>query len=166
VFSQFVRHMTLARRFLDESGAKTLMLTGSTPAPDRRELVEKFQNGDVDVFLISLKAGGFGLNLTRASYVVHLDPWWNPAVEDQASDRAHRIGQTLPVTVLRLVAGETLEEPILELHARKKALADGILEGSDVASKLDLDELLSLVKTSRRFDGSPGQLLSADDDDG
>ncbi|MDP2340514.1 MAG: DEAD/DEAH box helicase [Deltaproteobacteria bacterium] len=169
VFSQFVRHLTLARRFLDESGAKTLLLTGQTPAADRRDLVEKFQNGDADVFLISLKAGGFGLNLTRASYVVHLDPWWNPAVEEQASDRAHRIGQTLPVTVLRLVAGDTLEEPILQLHERKKALADGILEGSETAGKLHIDELMSLVKTSRRFDGSPGQEVrgaAGDDDDG
>ncbi len=167
VFSQFVRHLTLARRFLDESGAQTLLLTGQTPAADRRDLVEQFQKGDADVFLISLRAGGFGLNLTRASYVVHLDPWWNPAVEAQASDRAHRIGQTLPVTVVRLVAGATLEEPILDLHERKRALADGILEGSDVASKLELDELLSLVRTSRRFDGSLGQELRANDvDDG
>ena len=161
VFSQFVRHLTLAKRFLDESGAKTLMLTGQTPAADRRFLVDQFQNGDADVFLISLRAGGFGLNLTRASYVVHLDPWWNPAVEEQASDRAHRIGQTLPVTVVRLVAGGTLEEPILDLHERKRALADGILDGSDAASKLDIDELLSLVKNSRRFDGAVGQEISA-----
>ena len=82
-------------------------------------------------------------------------------MEEQASDRAHRIGQTLPVTVVRLVAGGTLEEPILDLHERKRALADGILDGSDAASKLDIDELLSLVKNSRRFDGAVGQEISA-----
>ena len=84
-----------------------------------------FQAGDGDVFLISLKAGGTGLNLTAADYVIHLDPWWNPAVEDQASDRAHRIGQTRPVTIYRLVAADTIEAKILELHAAKRDLAVG-----------------------------------------
>ncbi|HEY1098636.1 MAG TPA: SNF2-related protein, partial [Myxococcota bacterium] len=108
VFSQFVKHLRLAERFLREAGLRTMILTGDTPTDERRRLVERFQAGEADVFLISLKAGGFGLNLTRASYVAHLDPWWNPAVENQASDRAHRIGQTLPVTITRLVMDETL----------------------------------------------------------
>jgi SNF2 family DNA or RNA helicase len=84
------------------------------------------------VFLISLKAGGVGINLTAADYVIHMDPWWNPAVEDQASDRAHRMGQLRPVTIYRLVARHTIEEGIVELHQHKRDLADSLLEGSDV----------------------------------
>jgi SNF2 family DNA or RNA helicase len=99
-----------------------------------------------DIFLISLKAGGFGLNLTAADYVIHMDPWWNPAVEDQASDRAHRIGQTRPVTVYRLVAKNTIEEKIIALHKEKRDLADSLLTGSDMAGKMSADELLSLLK--------------------
>jgi superfamily II DNA or RNA helicase len=150
VFSQFVRHLRLAQRFLVEAGLRTLILTGETPTAERQKLVERFQAGEADVFLISLKAGGFGLNLTRASYVAHLDPWWNPAVENQASDRAHRIGQTLPVTVTRLVMDQTIEAPILALHERKRALAEGLLEGADVAGHLDLDDLVALIGSSRR----------------
>ncbi len=157
VFSQFVKHLKLAERFLHDAGLRTIMLTGDTPGPERQKLVERFQAGDVDVFLISLKAGGFGLNLTRASYVAHLDPWWNPAVENQASDRAHRIGQTLPVTVTRLVMDDTIEAPILALHERKRALADSLLDGTDVAGKLTLDELTSLIRTSRRHVDDGGQ---------
>ena len=160
VFSQFVKHLKLAERFLKAAGLRTMMLTGDTPGPERQKLVERFQAGDVDVFLISLKAGGFGLNLTRASYVAHLDPWWNPAVENQASDRAHRIGQTLPVTVTRLVMDDTIEAPILALHERKKALADGLLDGTDVAGKLTLDELTSLIRSSRRHVDDGGQELA------
>jgi SNF2 family DNA or RNA helicase len=96
--------------------------------------------------LISLKAGGFGLNLTAAEYVIHMDPWWNPAVEDQATARAHRIGQRLPVTAIRLVARGTIEEAVLGLHAAKRALAAGVLEGSDVAATLGTDELIDLVR--------------------
>ncbi len=150
VFSQFVKHLKLAERFLKAAGLRTLILTGDTPGKERQRLVERFQAGEADVFLISLKAGGFGLNLTRASYVAHLDPWWNPAVENQASDRAHRIGQTLPVTVTRLVIDDTIEAPILKLHERKRALADGLLEGTDIAGQLSLDELTSLIRSSRR----------------
>lgn len=160
VFSQFVMHLNLAKRFLEESGASVALLTGDTPIQERARLVEAFQRGDYDVFLISLKAGGFGLNLTRASYVIHLDPWWNPAAEEQASDRAHRIGQTLPVTIVRLVMGGTLEEPILALHERKRALADDVLAGTDVAGALSLSELVDLIQTSRRFDGAPGNELA------
>src|SRR5205809_3530654 len=86
-----------------------------------------------ELFLISLKAGGAGLNLTGADYVIHLDPWWNPAVEDQATDRAHRIGQTLPVTVYRLVLNDSIEEKILALHANKRALSADFLDGADQA---------------------------------
>ena len=100
------------------------------------------------MFLISLKAGGTGLNLTAADYVIHMDPWWNPAVEDQASDRAHRIGQTRPVTIYRLVTKATIEEKIVELHNKKRDLADSLLEGSDISGKLSTDALLQLMSES------------------
>ena len=98
------------------------------------------------MFLISLKAGGVGLNLTAADYVIHMDPWWNPAVEDQTSDRAHRIGQTRPVTVYRLVMKNTIEEKIIALHHQKRDLADNLLAGTDVADKLNAEDLLALLK--------------------
>lgn len=113
---------------------------------DREKSVKKFQGGDGDLFLISLKAGGLGLNLTTADYVIHLDPWWNPAVEDQASDRAHRIGQIRPVTIYRLVAENTIEEKIIQLHNTKRAMADTLLEGSDQSARLSMTELVSLIK--------------------
>ena len=97
------------------------------------------------MFLISLKAGGTGLNLTAADYVIHTDPWWNPAVEDQASDRAHRIGQMKPVTVYRIVAEHTIEEKILQLHAEKRDLADSLLEGTNVSARLTAEDLLRLM---------------------
>jgi hypothetical protein len=98
--------------------------------------------------LISLRAGGFGLNLTAADYVVHMDPWWNPAVEDQASDRTHRIGQDRPVTVVRLIAEGTIEDKILALHSRKRALAADLLDGTQDTGRLSVDELLNLIRTS------------------
>jgi len=121
-------------------------LDGSTPMQERKLRVDAFQAGDGDVFLISLKAGGTGLNLTAADYVIHMDPWWNPAVEDQASDRAHRIGQTRPVTIYRLVAQQTIEEKIVDLHKTKRALADSLLEGTDLAAKMSADDMLALLK--------------------
>jgi superfamily II DNA or RNA helicase len=149
VFSQFVRHLEIARAAADAAGVTSLQLDGSTPAEERQRLVERFQAGEVDAFFLSLKAGGTGLNLVRASYVVHLDPWWNPAVEDQATDRAHRIGQTEPVTVVRLVAEETIEEEILELHAHKRALVEGVLEGTGAAAALSVDELVDILRHTR-----------------
>jgi superfamily II DNA or RNA helicase len=162
VFSQFVRHLRAAEHALQAAGLRTQSLTGQTPAAERRRLVQRFQSDDVDVdaFLISLKAGGFGLNLTRASYVIHLDPWWNPAVEDQASDRAHRIGQRLPVTVVRLVLRDTIEESILALHADKRALADAVLSGSDAGGTLSLDDLRALLTSTRRHVGDHVQELA------
>ena len=145
VFSQFVRLLRLAAEHLRARGFTVLMLDGSTPARQRKHLVEAFQAGEADVFLISIKAGGTGLNLTAATYVFHLDPWWNPAVEDQASDRAHRIGQDQPVTVYRLVAGGTIEESILQLHADKRDLAEAVLAGADAAS-LSTQELVGLLR--------------------
>jgi hypothetical protein len=145
VFSQFVDQLSLVRTRLDELGISYQYLDGSSSRVSRSQAVEAFQTGHGDLFLISLKAGGFGLNLTAADYVVHLDPWWNPAVEDQASDRAHRIGQTRPVTVYRLVMQGSIEEKILALHDDKRDLADALLEGSGSAAALSVEELLALV---------------------
>ena len=146
VFSQFVRHLKLVQDHLEAQGVPYQYLDGQTPARARQERIDRFQAGEGDVFLISLKAGGVGLNLTAADYVIHLDPWWNPAVEDQASDRAHRIGQTRPVTVYRLVAKGTIEEQIVELHDRKRNLADALLAGTDEPARLDIDELMALIR--------------------
>ena len=146
VFSQFVRHLTLIREWLDARGISYQYLDGETPAAERDKRVAAFQAGQGELFLISLRAGGFGLNLTAADYVVHLDPWWNPAVEDQASDRAHRIGQTRPVTVYRLVAKGTIEERIVALHRTKRDLADKVLEGADMAAGLSAEELAGLIR--------------------
>ncbi|MBL8620273.1 MAG: DEAD/DEAH box helicase [Myxococcales bacterium] len=145
VFSQFVGHLALVRAALDAAGISYQYLDGATPVALRGARVAAFQAGDGDVFLISLKAGGTGLNLTAADYVIHLDPWWNPAVEDQASDRAHRIGQTKPVTIYRLVAAGTIEAKILELHAAKRDLAAAVLDGTDGALRTTSAELLALL---------------------
>ncbi len=149
VFSQFVDHLGLIRTYLDEHGIRYQYLDGSTPMQERKVRVDAFQAGEGDVFLISLKAGGTGLNLTAADYVIHMDPWWNPAVEDQASDRAHRIGQTRPVTIYRLVAKMTIEEKIVDLHQHKRALADSLLEGSDLSAKLSADDMMLLLQEDR-----------------
>ena len=148
VFSQFTSHLEIIRKALDERNISYLYLDGQTPEKQRRERVEAFQGGKGDLFLISLKAGGTGLNLTGADYVIHMDPWWNPAVEDQATDRAHRIGQNKAVMVYRVVAQETIEEKILALHEKKRNLVAGIMEGSDQAGKLSTDELIDLIKAS------------------
>jgi len=147
VFSQFVRHLELARRAFDQRGIRYQYLDGQTPAGQRTERIDAFQSGDGDLFLISLKAGGTGLNLTAADYVIHMDPWWNPAVEDQATDRAHRIGQTRPVTVYRLVSRATIEEEILSLHEGKRDLVAGVLAGTDQAGKLSTADLVGLIRS-------------------
>ncbi|WP_160717814.1 DEAD/DEAH box helicase [Chitinophaga solisilvae] len=145
VFSQFVKHLDIVRNALDQQQISYLYMDGATPVGQRDQLVKDFQSGNGELFLLSLKAGGIGLNLTAADYVIHLDPWWNPAVEEQASDRAHRIGQTRPVTVYRLVAQHTIEEKILALHNSKRDLADRLLEGSDQAGRLSAEELMDLM---------------------
>lgn len=146
VYSQFTKLLDLASEALDEVGVSHLRLDGSTPAAERRKRVESFQAGEATVFLLSLKAGGMGLNLTAADYVLHLDPWWNPAAEDQASDRAHRIGQARPVTVYRFVTRGTIEEEILSLHEAKRALVNEVLEGTDTAGRVSTEELLALIR--------------------
>ena len=146
VFSQFVKHLKLIEEYLAGAGIAFQYLDGSTPARARAERIAAFQAGQGDVFLISLRAGGVGLNLTAADYVIHMDPWWNPAAEDQASDRAHRIGQTRPVTIYRLVAKGTIEEQIVALHHHKRDLAERLLEGADAPARLDAGELLELLR--------------------
>jgi superfamily II DNA or RNA helicase len=148
VFSQFVDFLALVRETLDERGISYEYLDGSTPQTARQQRVDAFQNGSASLFLISLKAGGFGLNLTAADYVIHLDPWWNPAVESQATDRAHRIGQQRRVTVYRLITKQTIEEKIVELHHKKRTLARSLLDGSGAAGKLSAAELVQLIEGS------------------
>jgi superfamily II DNA or RNA helicase len=150
VFSQFVGHLDILRRFLDTKNIAYQYLDGSTSAKKRQERINAFQSGIGDIFLISLKAGGFGLNLTAADYVIHMDPWWNPAVEDQASDRVHRIGQTRPVTVYRLVVKDSIEEQIIKLHQEKRDLAESLLTGSDMAGKISAKDLLMLLHGNNR----------------
>ncbi len=145
VFSQFTSYLAILRKELDKKKIKYLYLDGATPAGQRQKLVDAFQKGEMPLFLISLKAGGTGLNLTAADYVAILDPWWNPAIESQASDRAYRIGQENPVTIYRLIAENTIEEKIIRLHETKKSLADALLEGSDMSNRLSRDEILRLL---------------------
>ncbi|MDP1799471.1 MAG: C-terminal helicase domain-containing protein, partial [Planctomycetaceae bacterium] len=127
VFSQFTSMLAIVKTHLDKQGIVYEYLDGQTR--DRKERVERFQNDkDCGVFLVSLKAGGLGLNLTAADYVFILDPWWNPAVETQAIDRAHRVGQTRQVFAYRLICKDTVEEKIAALQQQKRELADAILE--------------------------------------
>jgi SNF2 family DNA or RNA helicase len=146
VFSQYVDFLNIVREELDQLGIAYEYLDGSTPAAARQARVDDFQRGRKPLFLISLKAGGFGLNLTGADTVVHLDPWWNPAVEAQATDRSHRIGQDRPVTVYRLVTRNTIEEKIVELHGKKQRLARSLLDGTEDPSLLSAAELVELIE--------------------
>ncbi|GHV28751.1 SWF/SNF family helicase [Synergistales bacterium] len=146
VFSQFVDHLSILRKRLDDMGVTYQYLDGSTPPAERMKSVKAFQAGEGDCFLISLRAGGTGLNLTAADYVIHMDPWWNPAVEEQASDRTHRIGQSRPVTVYRIVTKGTIEEKIVDLHGWKRDLAESLLDESEAPVKLSSDEMLKLIR--------------------
>ena len=150
VFTQFVAMARLIERHLAERGVPAQLLHGGTPVRRREELVRRFGDGEVPVFLLSLKAAGTGLNLTRAEHVVHVDRWWNPAVEDQATDRAYRIGQTRPVQVHRLIAEGTVEDRIAEMLRDKRELADAVLDGDDsvaaALTELSDRELADLVK--------------------
>jgi SNF2 family DNA or RNA helicase len=145
LFSQFTSMLDLIKPALAESAIEFVELRGNTT--DRAKPVGRFQQGKVPLFLISLKAGGTGLNLTTADTVIHYDPWWNPAVEDQATDRAHRIGQDKPVFVYKLVAQGTVEERMLELQQRKKALAAGVYEaGGNSAAALNAADIERLFE--------------------
>jgi Superfamily II DNA/RNA helicases, SNF2 family len=145
LFSQFTSMLALIEQALHKRGIAYVKLTGETD--DRRTPVERFQAGEVPLFLISLKAGGTGLNLTAADTVIHYDPWWNPAAENQATDRAYRIGQDKPVFVYRLITRGTVEERIRQLQARKAELAAGVLEGAGDAGwqlgEQDIDALFA-----------------------
>jgi hypothetical protein len=146
VFSQYTQMATLLQQHLDARGIGSLFLHGGVPVRRREEMVERFQAGDVPVFLLSLKAGGTGLTLTRATHVLHYDRWWNPAVEDQATDRAYRIGQDRPVQVHRLIAEGTLEDRIAALLETKRELADAVIgSGERWISELSDGELADLV---------------------
>lgn len=145
IFSQFTSFLELIGQALHSDGIDYLYLDGQTPLKERAMLVTKFQTGQCPVFLISLKAGGLGLNLTAANYVIMMDPWWNPAIEQQATDRAHRMGQDRVVTVIRLVAQHTIEEKILRLHETKQDLSDTILEGTGESSRLTYDDMMELI---------------------
>jgi SNF2 family DNA or RNA helicase len=145
VFSQFTRFLTQARQRVGDAGIDYCYLDGRTRKRD--DVIGRFRTGTAPVFLISLKAGGFGLNLTEADYCIILDPWWNPAVEAQAVDRTHRIGQTKKVMVYRLVAKDTLEEKVMALKAKKAALFANVMDSGDFVSgamtEADIQELLS-----------------------
>jgi len=145
VFSQFTDYLDLLGERLAQMGLPFQRLDGSTPQGERTKRVAAFQRGEGEVFLISLKAGGFGLNLTVADYVLIVDPWWNPAAEDQAAGRAHRMGQQRPVTVYRLVTAGSVEERIIELHRDKRGLAEGVLEGDGRVAPLDAAALAALL---------------------
>lgn len=143
VFSQFVKMLTILRENLEQESIPYAYLDGQTK--DRLERVQRFNQDDTPVFLISLKAGGTGLNLTGADYVIHFDPWWNPAVEDQATDRAHRIGQTRQVFSYKLIARGTVEEKVLSLQAQKRQIVQDVLGGTDLGSELTLSDLEFLL---------------------
>ena len=146
LFSQFTSMLSLLAEDLKRENIPFYTITGATPKQERLRLVNEFNAGDVPVFLVSLKAGGTGLNLTGADLVIHYDPWWNLAVQNQATDRAHRIGQTRRVTVVRLIAAETIEEKIIELQEAKRELADAIISGQNTSlMSLSREELLELI---------------------
>jgi SNF2 family DNA or RNA helicase len=146
VFSQFTRMISLIEQELNSLNIAYSKLTGQTRQRD--EAIDRFKSGEADVFLISLKAGGVGLNLTEADTVIVYDPWWNPAVESQAADRAHRIGQEKPVFVYKLITENTVEEKIIAMQERKRALAEGVYAGDteEANFKLSADDLRLLFE--------------------
>ena len=146
IFSQFTTMLGKLEEELKKKGIEYYKITGATPKERRIELVRKFNAGTVPLFLISLKAGGTGLNLTGADVVIHYDPWWNLAVQNQATDRAHRIGQTKVVNVYKLIVKGTIEEKIVEMQESKRQLADDILQADGVSSAaFSREELLELL---------------------
>ena len=145
IFSQFTSMLSIIAQMLTTMGISHFYLDGKVKSAQRIEMANAFNDGQNDVFLISLKAGGTGLNLTGADMVIHYDPWWNPAVENQATDRAHRIGQTKAVQVIKLVTKGTIEEKICKLQEKKQAMIDSIVEsGETMLSSMTLEEIQSL----------------------
>jgi SNF2 family DNA or RNA helicase len=148
VFSQFVKHLRLVHARLQTDGIDHYFLDGQTPREERKNLVERFnKNSKIKVFLISLKAGGLGLNLTSADYVILLDPWWNPAVEQQAIDRSHRIGQKRTVISYRFITKNSVEEKIMALQARKRTISDSLVSAEEsLVKRLNIDEIKSILE--------------------
>lgn len=145
LFSQFTSMLDIIRNRLDEMGISTYILTGATKPKDRLRMVNSFNSNSVNVFLISLKAGGTGLNLTGADIVIHYDPWWNVSAENQASDRAYRIGQTRNVQIYKLIAGRTIEEKIIEMQERKAELSDIAVNGDGDIMKMSAEDIMGLL---------------------
>lgn len=146
LFSQYTEFLAYVKSLLESMGMEYLYMDGSTPMGQRESIISDFQSGKTPVFVCSLKAGGIGINLTVANYVILLDPWWNPAVEQQAMDRAYRIGQTRDVTVIRMISYHTIEEKVIRLQEEKRTLSDDILEGTSKTASLsyeDIKEMLS-----------------------
>ena len=147
LFSQFTSMLELIGERLARENIRFYRLTGETPKESRLKMIQAFQKDDVPLFLISLKAGGTGINLTAADMVIHYDPWWNVAAQEQATDRTHRIGQDKQVTVFKLITKDTIEENIMKLQAAKQALADQVVaEGMVSLGSLSREELLELVQ--------------------
>ena len=147
LFSQFTSMLDLLKERLGQEGISYYEITGATPKKERMRLVSEFNDGNVPLFLISLRAGGTGLNLTGADIVIHYDPWWNAAAQNQATDRAHRIGQQKPVTVFKLIAKDSIEEKIQQLQEKKLNLADEIIGGEQVSfSSLTREDLLEMIQ--------------------
>lgn len=147
IFSQFTSMLSLIKKNLEKMNIRYAYLDGSTGVSERKKIVDDFNNGTGQVFLLSLKAGGVGLNLTSADTVIHFDPWWNPAVEEQAADRVYRIGQENNVQVFRLITRGTIEEKIDELQKKKKDLVDSIVsEGEVFINSLSKEEVMELFR--------------------
>ena len=147
IFSQFKSMLEILQQKLDSAKIPYFTITGSTSKENRLQMVKQFNEGDTPVFLISLKAGGVGLNLTGADMVIHYDPWWNLAAQNQATDRAHRIGQTKKVTVYKLIVKNTIEEKIQKLQETKKNLAEQVIGGEmGQLGALSKEELLELLE--------------------
>lgn len=147
IFSQFTSMLNIIAGELEAQGIDYHYLAGATKPEQRKEYVKSFNQGRVKVFLISLKAGGTGLNLTGADTVIHFDPWWNPAVEEQATDRAYRIGQKKKVQVIKLIMKDSIEEKIDALQTRKKLLSENVIEAGEVfVNQLSMEELVELFQ--------------------
>jgi SNF2 family DNA or RNA helicase len=146
VFSQYTSVLGVLKTLMKKRGIEPLYLDGKTPEKTRRALVTKFQEGSTKFFLISLKAGGTALTLTRADTVIHLDPWWNPAAENQATDRAHRIGQKKHVMVYKLISEGSVEEKVLTLQGRKRELFNELIDGEEASSsRITRDDIAALL---------------------
>jgi len=145
LFSQFTSHLDILEGYFKNNGYPYSRLDGTMTPARREKEIEKFTSGRKNLMLISLKAGGFGLNLTAADFVLHLDPWWNPAVEEQASARAIRIGQQKKVTVIRFITTASIEEEINKLHTHKKDITEDLLKGTSKAAQLSVEDLLKLI---------------------